>query len=83
MKEERSGTLEDLQRDIENSGPQPPLETILADTRMKIDEALSSILAESKLPLFLFDYLITSVQNDMRKADLDMIRMGAVNGNRS
>lgn len=83
MKEERSGTLEDLQRDIENSGPQPPLETILADTRMKIDEALSSILAESKLPLFLFDYLISSVQNDMRKADLDMIRMGTVNGNRS
>lgn len=83
MKEERSGTLEDLQRDIENSGPQPPLETTLADARMKIDEALSSILAESKLPLFLFDYLISSVQNDMRKADLDMIRMGTVNGNRS
>ena len=83
MKEERSGTLEDLQRDIENSGFQPPLETVLAETRMKIDDALSGILAESKLPLFLFDYLITSVQNDMRKADLDMIRMGTVNGNRS
>ena len=82
MKEERSGTLEDLQRDIANSGPQPLLETVLAETRMKIDDALSSILAESKLPLFLFDYLITSVQNDMRMADLNMIRMGAVNANR-
>lgn len=76
--EKRTGTIEDLKRDIENSGfhEQPPLETVVARTRMQIDDALTKILAESGLPLFLFDYLITSVQNDIRKADLDMMRVG-------
>ena len=76
--EKRTGTLEDLKRDIENCGfhPAPPLETVVARTRMQIDDALTKILAESGLPLFLFDYLITSVQNDIRKADLDMMRVG-------
>lgn len=74
--EKRAGTIEDLKRDIENSGfhPDPPLEAVMAQARMQIDDALAKILAESKLPLFLFDYLISSVQNDIRKADLDIIR---------
>ena len=78
--EKKTGTMEDLKKDMEECGfypdnPQPPLEAVMADARMKIDNALQSILAESKLPLFLFDYLITSVQCDIRKADLDTIRI--------
>lgn len=82
MRTEKTGTLEELKKDIENSGihldpdPQPPLEVILAQTRMRIDEALTKILTEAGIPLFLFDYLISSVQNDIRKADLDLIRSG-------
>lgn len=76
--EKRAGTIEDLKHDIENSGfhPEPPLEIVMAKTRMQIDDALTKILQESRLPLFLYDYLITSVQNDIRKADLDMLRVG-------
>ena len=80
MRQEKHGTLEELKEDIKNSGfhqdVQPALETVLAQTRMQIDNALTDILSKSGLPLFLFDYLISSVQNDIRKADLDMIRAG-------
>lgn len=80
MPEEKSGTLEELQADMKQCGFHPDetesqLEGLMALTRMKIDNALQEILAESNLPLFLFDYLITSVQSDIRKADLDTTRV--------
>lgn len=85
MKEEKHGTLEELKEDIKNCGfhadsdMQVSLETLLAQTRIQIDTALTEILQKSGLPLFLFDYLISSVQNDIRKADLDVIRAGIMN----
>lgn len=75
----KSGTLEELKKDMEQCGfhPDPAcsLEAGMAKARMQIDIALAQILQESGLPLFLFDYLVTSVQSDIRKADLDTIRM--------
>lgn len=78
MPEEKSGTLEELQEDMKQCGfheEKPPLESTMALARIKIDDALRGILAESDLPLYLFDYLITSVQSDIRKADLDTERV--------
>ena len=47
MREEKHGTLEELKEDIKNSGfhqdVQPALETVLAQTRMQIDNALTDI----------------------------------------
>lgn len=78
---EKSGTLEDLQEDMKQCGfhsddTQPSLDCVMASARIDIDNALREILAKSELPLFLFDYLVTSVQADIRKADLDAIRAG-------
>lgn len=50
------------------------MENVMASTRMKIDNAMQTILQESGLPLYLFDYLVTSVQADIRKADMDLLR---------
>lgn len=80
VSEEKTGTIEELQADMKQCGFHPDeaesqLEGLMALTRMKIDNALQEILAESNLPLFLFDYLITSVQSDIRKADLDTTRV--------
>ena len=73
----KTASMEEFERDLKECGlhPLPPLEVVMAETRMQIDEALSNILERSGLPLYLFDYLLTSVQNDMRKADLDTMRM--------
>lgn len=74
---EKTGTLEELKADMEQCGfypDTPPLESTMALARIKIDNALRGILTESNLPLYLFDYLITSVQADIRKADLDTER---------
>lgn len=76
--ETKTGTIEDFQKDLDSCGfypePELPLDAQMAATRIRLDEAIQQILAESGLPLFLFDYLIASVQNDIRKADADMIR---------
>lgn len=84
VKETKTGTLEELQKDLDACGfypepePERTLDSIMSATRIKLDNAIQSILMESGLPLYLFDLLITSVQNDIRKADLDMIRAGAI-----
>lgn len=52
-----------------------PLEFALAKVRNDVDTALQTILEQSQLPLFLFDYVITSVLADIRKADADTTRM--------
>ena len=76
--EHKTGTTEEFMEDAKNCGfhpVEPSLEAILATARMEIDNSMQDILARSKLPLYLFDYLVMSVLADIRKADLDMIRM--------
>lgn len=51
------------------------LEVLMAKVRADVDGCLEKILSESNLPLFLFDYVVTSVLADIRKADVDMLRM--------
>ena len=71
-------SLEEAQQNCGFEAAEPQtrsLESILALTRLKLDNAIQAILAESGLPLYLFDYLISSVQNDIRKADADVLRM--------
>ena len=82
-KECRHGTFEDFKKDMEQCGfhstadeVEIPLESALAKTRIAIDNAMQKILVESQLPIFLFDYLVTSVLCDIRKADLDTLRSG-------
>jgi len=71
---EKTGTKEEFLEDMKNCGfhQEPTTAQKMAYARMKIDDALQSILAESGLDLYLFDCLITSVQNDIRKAALDL-----------
>ncbi len=79
--EQKSGTIEEFNEDVKKCGFYPdnslyaPLEASIAMTRHKVDTALQQILAESGLPLSLFDMIIDSVQNDIRKADIDVMRM--------
>ena len=76
--QQKKGTTEELMEDIKNCGfhsVEPSLEAILATARMEIDNSMQDILTRSKLPLYLFDYLVMSVLADIRKADLDTIRM--------
>lgn len=79
--EQKSGTVEEFEADVKKCGFYPDnslyasLEASIAMTRHKVDTAMQQILAESGLPLSLFDMVIDSVQNDIRKADLDVIRM--------
>lgn len=81
-KETKTGTIEEFQKDLDTCGfypesePEQTLDNIMSATRIKLDNVIQSILMESGLPLYLFDLLITSVQNDIRKADLDMMRAG-------
>lgn len=74
---EKTGTVEELQKDLAECGfhPQKPLDVAMAEARAQIDNALQGILQGSGLPLYLFDYLVTSVLADIRKADLDTMRM--------
>lgn len=82
MEEHKNGDMEELIEDLQDSGTfhseegTVPLETAIAKVRIDVDNALQQILAESQIPLFLFDYIVTSVLADIRKADLDMIRAG-------
>jgi hypothetical protein len=79
MNEQRkTGTAEEFAEDVKKCGfhpVEPSLEAILATARMEIDNSMQDILTRSKLPLYLFDYLVMSVLADIRKADLDAIRM--------
>ena len=74
----KHGTPEDLQKDLAECGfhedKQRPLETVMAETRIRLDQELQKILAESGLPIYLFTYLLTDIENDMRKADMDVMR---------
>ena len=86
--EKKSGSLQELQQDIDQCGLHPdtgqqPLEAAMAAARMKVDDALQGILQESHLPLYIFDYLVTSVLCDIRKADLDTLRLGMIPPERS
>lgn len=78
----KSGTLEELQKDMAECGFHPdeiqntvPLEMMMAKAKIQLDSAVQQILQESGLPLYLFDYLIASVQADIRKADNDLLRV--------
>lgn len=82
--EYKSGTEEELQKDLESCGvykydaSEVSLEVALALTRTKLDTTIRSILVESGLSLSLFDYVLTSVLADIRKADADTIRMNSI-----
>lgn len=84
MAEQKTGTIEEFEEDVKKCGFYPdnslyaPLEASIAMARHKVDIALQQILSESGLPLSLFDLVIDSVQNDIRKADLDVMRMGTM-----
>ena len=79
--EQKTGTIEEFEEDVKKCGFYPdnsiyaPLESSIAATRHKVDTAMQQILAESGLPLSLFDLIIDSVQKDIRKADIDILRM--------
>jgi hypothetical protein len=79
MTEQKTGTVEEFMDDLKNCGfhetAEPSLESIMAVARAEIDTAMQDILARSKLPLYLFDYLIISVLADIRKADIDSVRI--------
>lgn len=76
---EKSGTIEDLQKDMEESRLEPfpmvPLEIAMAVTREKLDTSIREILEQSGLSIYLFDYCLQSVMADVRKADQDQIRL--------
>lgn len=78
-KEEKTGTIQEFIEDAKNCGFHPteelPLEVRLTRARLQIDEAFQKILTDSKLPLSVFDYVVTSVLADIRKADADTIRL--------
>ena len=76
--EQKTGTFEDLQKDLDDCGfKESPIqleanvESVMAIARMKLDTAVRNILNESGLSLSLFDYVIMSVIADIRKADAD------------
>ena len=84
--EEKSGTLEELQEDmkqcgfhtVEDTDPsigELPLDVRITQARLQIDDIFQKILTDSKLPLYLFDYIVTSVLADIRKADADTLRL--------
>lgn len=78
-KEEKTGTVQELLEDVKECGfhptEEPPLEVRLTQARLQIDEAFQQILQQSGLPLVLFDYAVTSVLADIRKADADTLRL--------
>lgn len=82
--EYKSGTEEELKKDLESCGfyqqdaSEVSLEVALALTRTKLDTVIRNVLAESGLSLSLFDYVLTSVLADIRKADADTIRMNSI-----
>ncbi len=84
MAEQKTGTIEEFEEDVKKCGFYPdnslyaPLEASISMTRHKVDTALQQILAESGLPLSLFDLIIDSVQKDIRKADIDVMRMNMI-----
>jgi hypothetical protein len=88
-KEVKEGTVKELAEDIKACGFYPgeqlkpvedkteseiPIEQAIAKTKLELDASIQEILSHSGLPLYLFDYLITSVLADIRKADLDILR---------
>ena len=77
--EEKSGTLEELQEDMKQCGfhtvEELPLDVRITQARLQIDDTFQKILMDSKLPLYLFDYIVTSVLADIRKADADTLRL--------
>lgn len=78
-KEEKTGTIQEFIEDTKECGFHPteelPLEVRLTQARLQIDEAFQKILTDSKLPLSIFDYVVTSVLADIRKADADTLRL--------
>lgn len=78
--EQKTGTAEELLKDLKENGKVTiatgsiPLDRVLAKVRIDVDNALQQLLEQSQLPLFLFDYVVTSVLADIRKADLDVLR---------
>ena len=82
-KEFKTGTIEELNEDLKTCGfkeePIAPvqinLEGAMAIARTKLDTAVRNILSESGLSLSLFDYVATSVLADIRKADIDTLRI--------
>lgn len=86
--EHKTGTMQELMEDVKQCGfyPDKPtdesevrLDITMAKTKLQVDEAMQNILASSGLPLYLFDYIVTSVLSDIRKADLDTIRTTHIN----
>ena len=80
MPEEKSGTLEELQKDMKqcgfhNTAEDVPLEIKITQTRVQVDNLFQQILVETGLPLYLFDYVVTNVLADIRKADADTTRL--------
>ena len=85
-KEVKEGTVKELAEDIKACGFYPeepaktksdaeiPIEQAIAKTKLELDASIQEILSHSGLPLYLFDYLVTSVLADIRKADLDILR---------
>lgn len=74
---EREGTKEELEKDLESSGfheEREPLEVTLARTRLQLDDAVQHILADSGLPIYLFIFLMKDIENDMREADMNVVR---------
>lgn len=80
MPEEKSGTLEELQEDMKqcgfhNTAEDVPLEIKITQARVQVDNLFQQILVETGLPLYLFDYVVTNVLADIRKADADTTRL--------
>lgn len=69
----------DLDKGEADATAEISLETLMACTRNDVDNCLQKILERSRLPLFLFDYVVMSVVADIRKADMDTLRINAVN----
>ena len=83
QKEIKHGTEEELRRDLDSCGFREfatpmDVETAMALTRTKLDTTIRKIIGESGLSLSLFDYVLTSVLSDIRKADADTQRINSL-----